>query len=338
MQMVSPTPKDIISRISEIGSLPQTLAAVLKALNNTRAGADQIAELISRDISLTSRILRLVNSAQFGRRRKVTRISEAVIIMGLNSVKVLTLSSSVFGIVSDKELLQKCNVKRIWRHLIETASNARSIAAQINYRDPEEAFVAGILHDIGIVILLLHYREKYLEVIAGMKVKKRGLSRAEKEILGVTHEEVGAEMLNNWKLPTRLEYIVRNHHLADPAPVFDNENVLNDIIALADRLSMGPFDEYSPNLEENVNFVHETCRRLDLESEAANRIRKNSILESIKMAEYLELDIGDILEILTEANEKLAELYFSLEKIYLEKRRLESMVGTEPQTSVLYSS
>ena len=134
--MVSPTPKDIISGISEIGSLPQTLAAVLKALNDPRAGADEIAGLISRDISLTSRILRLVNSAQFGRRRKVTRVSEAVMVMGLNSVKVLTLSSSVFGMVTDKELLQKCNVKRIWRHLIETASNARSIATQINYRDP----------------------------------------------------------------------------------------------------------------------------------------------------------------------------------------------------------
>jgi len=336
--MVSPTPKDIISGISEIGSLPQTLAAVLKALNDPRAGADEIAGLISRDISLTSRILRLVNSAQFGRRRKVTRVSEAVMVMGLNSVKVLTLSSSVFGMVTDKELLQKCNVKRIWRHLIETASNARSIATQINYRDPEEAFVAGILHDIGIVILLLHYREKYLEVIAGMKEEKGGLSRAEKEILGVTHESVGAEMLNNWKLPTPLEYIVRNHHFADSAPVFGDENILNDIVALADRLSMGPFDEYFPNLEENVNFVHETCCRLNLESEAANLIRKNSILESIKMAEYLELDIGDILEILTEANEKLAELYFSLEKIYLEKRRLESMVGTESQTPVFSSS
>jgi two-component system cell cycle response regulator len=323
--MNSPCPKDIIAKVTEVGSLPQTLAAVLKTINNPDAAAHDIADVISRDVSLTSRVLRMVNSAQFGRRRKVTKISEAVIIMGLNSIKVLTLSSSVFGMVADKELFERCNIKRIWRHLIETASNARSIAIEIGYKEPEEAFVAGILHDLGIILMLLYYREKYLSVVDRMNIDKKGIEAAERSMFGMTHGEVGAEMTGNWKLPSNLTYVVQNHHSLSSG-IMPEEATLNNIVALADLMTIGPFDNFAPDIERNIEFIQSACRTINLSNEAVNQIRKESILESIKLAEYLDLDIGDILEILTEANDKLAELYFSLQKIYIEKRNLQSLL------------
>ncbi len=321
-----PCSKDIVAKVTEVGSLPQTLAAVLKVINNPDSAADQIAEVISRDVSLTTRVLRMVNSAQFGRKRKVTKVSEAVIIMGINSIKVLTLSSSVFGMVTDKDLFKRCNIKRIWRHLIETASSARSIAVEIKYKEPEEAFVAGILHDLGIILMLLYYREGYLEVMEKMTVDKEGIEAAERNIFGLTHSEVGAAMTGGWKLPSNLTYVVQNHHSLSTG-IMPEEAALNNIIALADRMTIGPFDNYSPDIEKNIEFIQSACRSLNLSNDAVNRIRKESILESIKLAEYLDLDIGDILEILTEANDKLAELYFSLERIYIEKRNLQSQLN-----------
>ncbi len=321
-------PKEIVSGIAQIGSLPQTLAAVLKAINKPNAGADEIADVISRDVALTTRVLRMVNSAHAGRRRKVTKVSEAVVVVGLNSIKVLTLSSSVFSLITEKELLQKCNIKRIWRHLIETAASAKSIARAIQYREPEEAFVAGIMHDIGIIIMLLYFKDSYLDLDQEMKIRRQGILQAEKDKFGVDHTEVGAEMVNSWKLPPIFAHVVSNHHCLDSGAIMPEDSLLSDIVALADRLTMGPFDNYFPDIEENIEFIQAACRKLNLDSQHANRIRKESMLESIKLAEYLDLDIGDILEILTEANDKLAELYFSLEKIFLEKQQLQEMINS----------
>jgi putative nucleotidyltransferase with HDIG domain len=325
--LAAPTAHDIVNKISEIGSLPQTLSAVLKVINNPRAGVDEIADVISKDISLTSRVLKMVNSVQFSRRRKIVKISEAIVVLGLNSVKVLTLSSSIFGLATDHETFKKFNIKRIWRHLIEVAASARNLSVEIGYRDSEEAFISGILHDIGTVLLLLYSPDKYYEVIEKLKTSPIGILDIEKEILGITHPEVGAEIINQWKLPPQLAYVAANHHSFDQDKNLRDEMILCDIVALADRLSLGPFDDCYPNIEENIVATQRLCSRLNVSGEVINRIRKRSILESIQLAEYLDLDIGDLIEILAEANDKLAELYFSLERIYLEKIKLQEIIN-----------
>jgi len=328
------TPREIISGIHEIGSLPQSLAAVLKILNNPAAGADEIADVIAKDVSLTTRVLKMVNSAQYSRRRKVSKVSEAVIVMGLNSIKMLTLSSSVFGMMPDKELGEKCDVRRIWRHLIETATTARRIAEVTGYKDPEEAFVAGILHDLGIIIMLLYFKGKYIDAVEIMKNNKSGLTAVEKEAFGFTHCDVGAEMVNAWKLPSKLGFVVGNHHNFDHPGLMPQDSELNNIVALADRLTLGPFDEYYPDIEQNIMFVRSACRKLNLENETANGIRKDSIHQAIELAEYLDLDVGEIIDILTEANERLAELYFSLEKLYIDRQNAETS-GVSEQIEVV---
>jgi putative nucleotidyltransferase with HDIG domain len=313
------TPREIISNVHEIGSLPQTLAAVLKVLNDPAVGADEIADVISKDVSLTSRVLKMVNSAHYSRRHKVAKVSEAVIVMGLNSIKILTLSSSVFGMMPDKQLLEKYDIKRLWRHLIETAVNARRIAREINYPEPEEAFVAGILHDIGIIILILHFKDEYINIIENIRNSKSGLPKAEKAAFGFTHGDVGAEMINAWKLPPKLAFVAQCHHTIDTPEIIPEDSKLNDIVSLADRLTLGPFDNYYPDIEENIQFLSAAREKLNLSAEATNLIRKESIHQAIKLAEYLDLDVGEIIDIITQANEQLAELYFSLEKLYLKK-------------------
>ncbi len=325
--MTAKSPKEVIQNITQIGALPQTLAAVLNVINDPTAGADDIAEIISKDVSLTTRVLKMVNSSHYARRRKVTKISEAVMVMGLNSIRMLTLSSSVFGMLPEKEIAEKLDVRRIWRHLIETATNARSISAEAGFKEPEEAFVAGILHDVGIILMLLHFKARYADMVSQPNVEKHELLEIEEKEFGFNHCDVGRELADTWKLPAPLAFSIGNHHALNDQTMIPEEAILNNIVSLADRLTLGPFDNYHQDVESNIMFIQKACEKLQMEMEATNRIRKESLVQSIKLAEYLELDIGDIIDILTEANEQLAELYFSLERLYLEKAERQSFPG-----------
>ena len=325
------SPKEIVSSIHQIGALPQTLAAVLKAVDNPNTGAKEIAAAISTDVSLTTLVLKMVNSAHYNRARRVSKISEAVTVMGVNSLKILALSSSVFSMVGGQDLAEMFNLKRISRHFIEVASIARSIAEYVDSADQEEAFVGGILHDVGILVMILHFKEQYQDVLKEMNSSGKGLIEAEKKLLGCTHCDVGAELIESWKLPTKLAFAVQNHHDCDNAGIIPEDSTFNNVIALADRLTLGPFDNYYPEIEQNIEFIHEISKNLNIKEDDLNTIRKESIVKSIKLAQYLDLDVGDLIEILSDANKKLADMYISLEKIYLEKEELVKKSG-QPQT------
>lgn len=327
------SPKEIVSSIHQIGALPQTLAAVLKAVDDPNTGAKEIAKAISTDVSLTTLVLKMVNSVHYNRTRRVSKISEAVTVMGVNSLKVLALSSSVFGLIDGKDHTEKFNIKRICRHFIEVASIARSIAEVIKSGDLEEAFVGGILHDVGILIMILHFKDEYEAAFDEMNRSGKGLIEAEMKIFGCTHCDVGAELIESWKLPTKLAFAVQNHHDCDNAGIIPEDSAFNNIIALADRITLGPFEDYYPDVEQNIEFIHEISKMLKIKEDDLNRIRKESIVQSIKLAQYLELEVGDLIDILSDANKKLAEMYISLERIYLEKeklRKINSQVQPQP--------
>jgi HD-like signal output (HDOD) protein len=312
------TPEEVINNITQIGSLPQNLAAALKAVNEPDVNIDHIAGAISRDVSLTTRVLRMVNSTHYARHGRVTKISDAVKIMGLNSIKMITLSSSVFGMLPDDQQVDGIEFKRIWRHMIGSATSAKSIAIEADYREPEEAFIAGILHDAGIVIMILCFKGDYHRVLQHMKDNQKGLPDAEREIFGFTHCEVGAELARQWKLPARFEFVMNNHHdINAPCPV-ECDAQLNEIVSLADRLTQGPFDSYYPDLEQNIAFILAICRNLGLSSDTTHRIRMESLTQTIELADFLEIDVGNLREIMIQANRQMAEMYFRLENLYLE--------------------
>ncbi|MFH2035740.1 MAG: HDOD domain-containing protein, partial [Candidatus Zixiibacteriota bacterium] len=329
MQMNSVTPQSIIAQIHEIGSLPQSLAVVLKVINDQHATADRIADAISKDVSLTTRVLKMVNSAHYRRSGKVTKISEAVLVMGLNSIRMLTLSSSVFGMIPDSDLSAKFDIRRIWRHLIETGTAAKAIAKEIGYPEPEEAFIAGILHDVGIIIMLLYFKNDYINAINMVQSTNLELSEVEEETFGFNHCELGAELIAKFRLPQNLVFATANHHNIENESVFPEETELNYLIALADCLSNGPIEDMQSNIEENIRLIKNVCDRINLGYEKIDDIRRTSLMQSIALAEYLELDVSNILDMLTEANEQLASLYNSVETMMAVKQRLFSGIPGE---------
>jgi putative nucleotidyltransferase with HDIG domain len=316
------TPKEIISRIHEIGSLPQSLAAVLKIINDPNSDAESIANVISKDVSLTSRVLKMVNSASYSRHGKVTKISEAVMVMGLNSIRMLALSSSVFGMIPESGISHKFDIRRIWRHLIETASASKYIASLVHYKEPEEAFVAGILHDVGIIIMLLYFGEEYIDLIDQAVNSRVELPELEKETFGFNHSEIGAELVESFNLPQSFIYITLNHHNLESESEMPEETELNYIIALADRLALGPYDQYYPDMQQNIEVIRQICDEINIQYSEIENIRKISLMQSIILSEYLDLDVSNILELLTEAKAHLADMYYSVETLYKVKEKL----------------
>jgi len=334
--MSSIGPKEIVASIHQIGALPQTLAAVLKVVDDPDAGAKDIADVISTDVSLTSLVLKMVNSAHYNRSRRVSKISEAVTVMGVNSLKVLALSSSVFSMVGGDELMEKFNIKKISRHLIEVASTSRNIAEAIGYKDLEEAFVGGVLHDVGILVMILCFKEQYEDALKNMRHSRHGLLEAEKKLFGCTHCDVGAELIESWKMPSKLAFAAQNHHECDSAGIIPEDSRFNNIIALADRLTLGPFDDYYPDIEQNIKVIQELAKGLKIKDDDLDKIRKESIVSSIKLAEYLGLEVGDLIDTLSDANKKLAEMYISLEKLYLEREEwIKNSASKQPEAATV---
>jgi putative nucleotidyltransferase with HDIG domain len=199
---------DVIARKS-LPTIPPVLTGIIALIDDDRAGAKKLVELIERDQALTARLLRLANSAFFGQARKVSTIPRAVLLLGFSTVRNLALGVKVWDTlgtgVSRKEL------EALWTHAVQVAAAARVLARQQRQVNPDEAFTTGLLHDVGQLVLALRFKELYWETAqkATSTEHRVGL---EQSTLGVDHAEVGSWLLEAWNLPAIMVEAVRRHH------------------------------------------------------------------------------------------------------------------------------
>jgi len=205
--------KVVVSRINRLPSLPSLYFRLMQELGSVDATTDSVGNLISEDVSLTAKLLQLVNSAFFGVAHPVTSAKDAVQILGFSTVKTLALSIYVFSRF-DPAQLPGFPIERIWRHSMATGLLARRIAAAEggDLAVIESAFTAGILHDIGKVILgysLPELHQRAVELAAQRKIPQY---QAEAEVVGANHAEMGGYLLGLWGLPASIVESVAWHH------------------------------------------------------------------------------------------------------------------------------
>ena len=199
---------DVIARKS-LPTIPPVLTGIIALIDDDRAGAKKLVELIERDQALTARLLRLANSAFFGQARKVSTIPRAVLLLGFSTVRNLALGVKVWDTlgtgVSRKEL------EALWTHAVQVAAAARTIARQQRQVNPDEAFTSGLLHDVGQLVLALRFKELYWDTVR-KATSTEHLVGLEQSTLGVDHAEVGSWLLEAWNLPALMVEAVRRHH------------------------------------------------------------------------------------------------------------------------------
>ena len=194
-----------VESISALPTVPGTLRQISIMLEKPRITIDELGRFVSSDPALTAKILKMVNSAAYGFPGRISSVSHAIMLLGLNVIKGLLLGVSVF------ELMQK-NMAGLWEHSLGCAWSARLIAQKKNLKEPEEASVCGLLHDMGKVVMLLAFPREFEKAIAEAGSAGVTLYEAEKNFFAATHAEAGCWLAQRWHFPSNLVEAIGYHH------------------------------------------------------------------------------------------------------------------------------
>lgn len=236
----------LIDDVSYLVSPPDVCVKVFELIESSDSSAQDIGEVISRDPSLTARLLRLVNSSFYNFPRKIDTVSRAITIVGIRELYSLVIAVS--AIKSFTNLSSKLvNIDTFWRHGIYTGLIARALAKECGVLHPERLFVSGLMHDIGSLVLYHRLPEQSGDILMISDGDEGVLYQAELAELGFTHADIGAAMMNSWMLPEVLQESVCYHHM--PACASDavlEASLLHLADTLANRSELGAFCE-QPN-------------------------------------------------------------------------------------------
>lgn len=331
---------DVIKKILDDGrklySLPQTLAEVLRVVRDESSAADDLAKVIMRDPAMTTKILRVVNSPFYGLGRTVSSVSQAVVTLGTRQVTALALSTSVYSLTDKWET--SFDRIRFWRHSLEVAIASRAIAKKSGSKREEEVFVAGLLHDIGIIILEHSYPERFHHVWKNAR-RYGGLEDLEEAEWGTNHARVGQFLLEQWQIPDIICQAVGRHHHTFPLGADDEELRPAQIVALANLISKFSItDQQRPGGEQDRENRDTMRTNLHLDGADLLEIEKHLFSWTVNESRYLEIDIGSPEVILAEANRMLFEQYAAVEGLLDENRRVQQkFAGERVKTGFLES-
>jgi HD-like signal output (HDOD) protein len=206
--------KVIQAYVHKMPALPVTVAKVLEITNNPKTSPADLNQIISLDPVLMGKVMRLINSAYYSLPNQITSLVRAIIMLGINTVKNLALSTAVLGTLGKSSDFQALNMEGFWRHSISVGVTAKLIANRRNV-DPklrEEYFIAGLLHDIGKIPLNNKLAKEYVEAISNTDREHTPLYKSEEQIMLVNHAMVGKLIIENWRLGENLSDAVCFHH------------------------------------------------------------------------------------------------------------------------------
>lgn len=209
----NPRLKELVCNVDRLPSVPALYMEMVAQLQNPDVDLSDVAATIAKDIAMTAKILKLVNSAYFGLRREVTSSDEAVAYLGVNTLKTLVLGIHVFSQFEGKKD-GGFSLDRLWAHSLQVAVLAKQISQTENpsLALAEEAFVAGMLHDAGQLVLTANLGPQYEAVIQKARAEQTPLEVAEAAVLGTDHAEIGGYLLGLWGLPVPVVEAIALHH------------------------------------------------------------------------------------------------------------------------------
>ncbi len=227
--------EDIVERVEKITPISGTLCRLMDVVQDPDSGVSDVVEVIQYDPAITSELLKLCNSAAFGLPRKVHSVHEAVCYLGTN--KVMQLVVAIYGnaVLSGEQRGYGLEPGILWKHSVAVALAASSLAHQTMPEEGGVAFTAGLLHDIGKVVLNEYVGREFAEIVRRVHDDGMTFSEAERQVLGFSHAQIGAQLAERWSLPEPLVRAIRWHH--EPQAL-EPADVLVDTVYLADCVCM----------------------------------------------------------------------------------------------------
>jgi len=301
--------KVLILDDSKLPSFPQVAIKLLEVSKDETASLGDLAKIVETDPGISVRVLEIVNSAMYGLGRKITVLSEAVTYLGLDEIKKLAIGMTVFEKMFKFGKTQSFDRLLFWRHSLSTAVLSLEIAKSIGYPDPEEAYIAGLLHDIGKVFLDIQGKVNYGDFIKDLSKSTDFVIEKERSSLGLGHDDIGAFFCSLWKRPEKLVIAVKYHHQPfEHLDLTKEEMQLVSIVSMANFLcwtqGIGSFDivrppVLAPEVEKLINLdkidIIKCIANMNQEIEgiskfynfifpSANQLRENLLWANLKLS------------------------------------------------------
>jgi HD-like signal output (HDOD) protein len=226
--------QQVIKKVSSIATLPEVTARIVATVEDPKSSPAQLHKIVSHDPALVTRILKVVNSAFYGLPGQIASVERAIVLLGLNAIKNIAVAASLGQLFRGVTLCEGYTAKDLWTHCIAVGVTAREIARQMKLPLADEAFLAGMIHDIGLLVQLQTSPEKLVHVCERAKTSQVPFIDLEREIMGMDHQQLGAALCEHWKFPRSCQLVAGYHHR--PATLANENRLLVTLVAVADTL------------------------------------------------------------------------------------------------------
>ena len=226
--------QDVIRKVASIATLPEVTAKIISTVEDPKSSAAQLHKIVSHDPALVTRILKVVNSAFYGLPGQIASIERAIVLLGLNAVKNIAVAASLGQLFRGVKLCDGYTAKDLWTHCVAVGVCARDLAKRMKVPLADEAFLAGMIHDVGLLISLQVNPERLREVCEKAKLPDSNFCDLEREITGMDHQQLGAALCEHWKFPRSCQMVAGYHHR--PMTLSEDNRLLVTLVYAADSM------------------------------------------------------------------------------------------------------
>jgi len=320
---------DRIKTSKNLPSLPQILLKLIELCNSEDSTFKDIAQVIDKDTSLSAKVVKMVNSVYYGLSKRVTSIDQSLVILGQNAIRNIAISASVNQAFSKAKDNSVFGLKVFWRHSLMCAILSKLIAEKVLYASPDEAFLTGLLHDIGKLVLWVNFPKEYADILNSSK-GQWDLVLAGEARHGTTHCEVGAWLIKRWKLQSFMADAVLYHH--------ESIDRIQDSFALVKIIYVGNI--LCPETKKEKEVKYGIAKNVfGFETSEVEEIILQAKKDVSDIAQSLDIDIEpfDVSEktVSEEDHEKQEDLIKEVKDITLLHGTLQNFVETHDEDSIL---
>jgi len=225
---------EALKKITALATLPEVTNRIVATVEDPKSTASQLHAIVSHDPALVTRILKVVNSSFYGLPGQIGSVERAIVMLGLNAVKNLAVAASRGQLFRGIRLCEGFTARDLWTHCIAVGVTARELARQLKLSTADEAFLAGMIHDLGILVALQVWPEKLAAVCEEAKQTGGDFCDIERRIIGVDHQTLGMALAEQWKFPRSCQLVAGYHHR--PTQLSDDNRTLVGLVYVADTI------------------------------------------------------------------------------------------------------
>jgi HD-like signal output (HDOD) protein len=225
---------EAVKKVNSIATLPEVTARIIATVEDPKSTAAQLHKIVSHDPALVTRIMKVVNSAFYGLPGQIGSIERAIVLLGLNAIKNIAVAASLGQLFRGVKLCEGYTARDLWTHCIAVGVAARDLARQMKLPVADEAFLAGMIHDVGLLIQLQNTPDQLRKVCETAKTSERSFIALEREIIGMDHQQLGACLAEQWRFPKSCQLVAGHHH--QPSSLGDQNKMLITLVYVADTI------------------------------------------------------------------------------------------------------